>query len=62
VQEVLIEGPSRTDAAVLRGRTRGNKTALVRGDAGAGSLVGVLIEGSTSQTLTGRLAPAAVPA
>jgi tRNA-2-methylthio-N6-dimethylallyladenosine synthase len=62
VQEVLIEGPSRTDAAVLRGRTRGNKTALVRGDAAAGSLVGVLIEGATSQTLTGRLAPAAVPA
>jgi tRNA-2-methylthio-N6-dimethylallyladenosine synthase len=62
VQEVLVEGPSRTDTAVLRGRTRGNKTALVRGDVPAGSLVSVLIEGSTSQTLTGRPAPAAVPA
>src|SRR5207245_1916424 len=36
VQEVLVEGPSRTDPAVLRGRTRGNKTALFRGDAGEG--------------------------
>ena len=28
VQEVLVEGPSRTDPSVLRGRTRGNKTTL----------------------------------
>ena len=39
VQEVLVEGPSRTDAEVLRGRTRGNKTALFRGQAEAGELV-----------------------
>jgi tRNA-2-methylthio-N6-dimethylallyladenosine synthase len=54
VQEVLVEGPSRTDAGVLRGRTRGNKTTLFRGEADAGELVLVEIEGTTSQTLTGR--------
>ncbi|MDX6550615.1 MAG: tRNA-2-methylthio-N6-dimethylallyladenosine synthase, partial [Gaiellales bacterium] len=54
VQEVLVEGPSRTDAGVLRGRTRGNKTTLFRGAAKAGELVLVEIEGTTSQTLTGR--------
>src|SRR5207249_2535127 len=37
VQEVLVEGPSRTDAEVLRGRTRGNKTTLFRGQAAAGA-------------------------
>src|SRR3954447_18716977 len=54
VQEVLVEGPSRTDPAVLRGRTRGNKTTLFRGDAGEGELALVEILRSTSQTLGGR--------
>ena len=36
VQEVLVEGPSRTDPQVLRGRTRGNKTTLFRGQAAPG--------------------------
>jgi tRNA-2-methylthio-N6-dimethylallyladenosine synthase len=54
VQEVLVEGPSRTDAGVLRGRTRGNKTTLFRGVANAGELVLVEVEAATSQTLTGR--------
>ena len=54
VQEVLVEGPSRTDAEVLRGRTRGNKTALFRGQAEAGELVLVEVTHATSQTLNGR--------
>jgi tRNA-2-methylthio-N6-dimethylallyladenosine synthase len=58
VQEVLVEGPSRTDPDVLRGRTRGNKTTLFRGDAPEGELVAVEIEAATSQTLSGRQAAA----
>ena len=53
VQEVLVEGTSRTDAAILRGKTRQNKTALLTGDAVPGSLVDVRIESVTSQTLRG---------
>ncbi len=61
VQEVLVEGPSRTDPEVLRGRTRGNKAVNFHGDAAAGDLVDVVIDRSTSQTLAGRVhAPAAV--
>jgi tRNA-2-methylthio-N6-dimethylallyladenosine synthase len=61
VQEVLVEGPSRTDAEVMRGRTRTNKTVLVTG-AEAGELVRVRIEAATSQTLRGvrELVPLAV--
>jgi tRNA-2-methylthio-N6-dimethylallyladenosine synthase len=54
VQEVLVEGPSRTDPALRRGRTRGNKTANFRGEADEGALVRVLVESATSQTLAGR--------
>jgi tRNA-2-methylthio-N6-dimethylallyladenosine synthase len=53
VEEVLVEGPSRTDPSVLRGRTRRNTTVLFTGDAGQGELVDVLIEGATSTTLRG---------
>ncbi len=56
VQQVLVEGPSRTDPSVLRGRSRGNKAVNFPGDTAAGELVDVLITGSTSQTLAGRLA------
>jgi tRNA-2-methylthio-N6-dimethylallyladenosine synthase len=52
-QEVLVEGPSRTDPARLRGRTRHNKTVNFSGLAGAGDLVGVEITGATSTTLVG---------
>ena len=52
LQEVLIEGPSRTDPDVLRGRTRTNKTVLLT-DAAPGELVQVRIEAATSQTLRG---------
>jgi tRNA-2-methylthio-N6-dimethylallyladenosine synthase len=53
VEEVLVEGPSRTDAAVLRGRTRRNTTVNFQGSAEAGELVLVEIEGATSTTLRG---------
>ena len=53
VEEVLVEGPSRTDAAVLRGRTRRNTTVNFRGTAGAGEIVDVRIESATSTTLGG---------
>jgi tRNA-2-methylthio-N6-dimethylallyladenosine synthase len=54
VEEVLVEGPSRTDPHLLRGRTRRNTTANFAGDAEAGELVEVLVESATSQTLHGR--------
>jgi tRNA-2-methylthio-N6-dimethylallyladenosine synthase len=53
VEEVLVEGSSRTDATVLRGRTRRNTTVVFAGDARPGELVPVLIESATSQTLKG---------
>jgi tRNA-2-methylthio-N6-dimethylallyladenosine synthase len=53
VEEVLVEGTSRTDDSVLRGRTRRNTTVNFRGDAAAGELVDVLIEEATSTTLKG---------
>ena len=54
VEEVLVEGPSRTDPALLRGRTRRNTTVNFAGGAEPGELVPVLIEGATSTTLRGR--------
>ncbi len=53
VEEVLVEGPSRTDTAVLRGRTRRNTMVNFSGAAEPGDLVPVLIEGATSTTLRG---------
>jgi tRNA-2-methylthio-N6-dimethylallyladenosine synthase len=53
VEEVLVEGPSRTDAQLLRGRTRRNTTVIFGGDAVPGELVPVTIAGSTSTTLSG---------
>jgi tRNA-2-methylthio-N6-dimethylallyladenosine synthase len=53
VEEVLVEGPSRTDAELLRGRTRRNTTVNFRGTASPGELVPVRIEGATSTTLRG---------
>ena len=51
--EVLVEGPSRTDAARLRGRTRHNKTVNFDGTAAPGDTVEVDITGATSTTLAG---------
>jgi tRNA-2-methylthio-N6-dimethylallyladenosine synthase len=53
VEEVLVEGPSRTDASLLRGRTRRNTTVNFAGAASAGELVSVMIEAATSTTLKG---------
>ncbi len=53
VEQVLVEGPSRTDPTVLRGRTRRNTAVNFRGDAEPGTLVDVLIDGATSTTLKG---------
>jgi tRNA-2-methylthio-N6-dimethylallyladenosine synthase len=56
VEEVLVEGPSRTDSSRLRGRTRRNTTVHFTGDAQAGELVAVAIDAATSTTLSGRQA------
>jgi tRNA-2-methylthio-N6-dimethylallyladenosine synthase len=53
VEEVLVEGPSRTDQSVLRGRTRRNTTVNFSGTANAGELVDVVVESATSTTLRG---------
>jgi tRNA-2-methylthio-N6-dimethylallyladenosine synthase len=53
VEEVLVEGPSRTDPALRRGRTRRNTTVNFTGAARAGELVGVRIEDASSTTLRG---------
>jgi tRNA-2-methylthio-N6-dimethylallyladenosine synthase len=54
VEEVLVEGPSRTDPDLLRGRTRRNTTVNFSGRAAPGDLVGVVLESATSTTLRGR--------
>jgi tRNA-2-methylthio-N6-dimethylallyladenosine synthase len=56
VEEVLVEGPSRTDPSLARGRTRRNTTVIFVGPAEPGELVDVVVEGSTSTTLRGRAA------
>jgi tRNA-2-methylthio-N6-dimethylallyladenosine synthase len=53
VEQVLVEGPSRTDPALLRGRTRRNTTVNFAGSAAPGELVSVRIDGATSTTLRG---------
>jgi tRNA-2-methylthio-N6-dimethylallyladenosine synthase len=53
VEEVLVEGPSRTDPQLLRGRTRRNTTVNFSGDAAPGELASVTIERATSTTLAG---------
>ena len=53
VEEVLVEGASRTDESLLRGRTRRNTTVNFAGSAAPGVLVQVTIEGATSTTLRG---------
>jgi tRNA-2-methylthio-N6-dimethylallyladenosine synthase len=61
VEEVLVEGPSRTDESLLRGRTRRNTTVVFTGGARPGELVQVRIENATSTTLRG-VEPATVAA
>jgi tRNA-2-methylthio-N6-dimethylallyladenosine synthase len=52
-EEVLVEGPSRTDPSLRRGRTRRNTTVNFVGSSPAGELVNVRIGGSSSTTLRG---------
>ena len=54
VEEVLVEGASRTDTSLLRGRTRRNTTVAFSSNAEVGDLVDVTIESATSTTLRGR--------
>ena len=56
-QQVLVEGPSRTDPARLRGRTRHNKTVNFVGLGEPGELVDVEITSATSTTLAGEGSP-----
>ena len=53
IEEVLVEGPSRTDPLLRRGRTRRNTTVNFSGDAAPGELVSVAIASATSTTLAG---------
>jgi tRNA-2-methylthio-N6-dimethylallyladenosine synthase len=53
VEEVLVEGSSRTDPSLRRGRTRRNTTVNFAGSASAGELVEVRIDAATSTTLRG---------
>jgi tRNA-2-methylthio-N6-dimethylallyladenosine synthase len=53
VEEVLVEGRSRTDPTLLRGRTRRNTTVNFAGSAQPGELVEVVIDAATSTTLRG---------
>jgi tRNA-2-methylthio-N6-dimethylallyladenosine synthase len=53
VEEVLVEGTSRTDESLLRGRTRRNTMVNFTGGARPGELARVLIESATSTTLRG---------
>jgi tRNA-2-methylthio-N6-dimethylallyladenosine synthase len=57
VEDVLVEGASRTDASLRRGRTRRNTTVNFAGSAKPGELVHVKVEGSTSTTLRGTIVP-----
>jgi tRNA-2-methylthio-N6-dimethylallyladenosine synthase len=52
-EEVLVEGTSRTDSALLRGRTRRNTTVNFSGTAAPGELADVRIEAASSTTLRG---------
>ena len=53
--DVLVEGHSRNDPSRLRGRTRHNKVVNFSGLAQPGDIVPVVIDGATSQTLSGEM-------
>jgi tRNA-2-methylthio-N6-dimethylallyladenosine synthase len=59
LEEVLVEGASRTDATLLRGRTRRNTTVNFAGAAAPGELTDVRIDRATSTTLGGAQVAAA---
>ena len=56
VEEVLVEGPSRTDPALLRGRTRRNTTVNFAGTAAPGELVDVADRGRDLDDAAGHAA------
>jgi tRNA-2-methylthio-N6-dimethylallyladenosine synthase len=60
-EEVLVEGPSRTNAELVCGRTRRNTMVNFPGRASAGALVHVLIERATSTSLSGQIASLVAP-
>ncbi len=53
VEQVLVEGSSRTDETLLRGRTRRNTMVNFTGSGAPGELVDVHVEHATSTTLRG---------
>jgi tRNA-2-methylthio-N6-dimethylallyladenosine synthase len=53
IEDVLVEGSSRTDPTLLRGRTRRNTTVNFSGVGTPGELVDVRIDEATSTTLRG---------
>jgi tRNA-2-methylthio-N6-dimethylallyladenosine synthase len=55
IEQVLVEGPSRTDPSLFRGRTRRNTMVNFAGPVEPGELVDVRIDGATSTTLKGSL-------
>jgi tRNA-2-methylthio-N6-dimethylallyladenosine synthase len=55
VEEVLVEGPSRKDAAVLTGRTRQNKLVHFAGSVAVGGYAEVRVTGAAPHHLTGEL-------
>jgi tRNA-2-methylthio-N6-dimethylallyladenosine synthase len=55
IEQVLVEGSSRTDSSLLRGRTRRNTMVNFSGAATPGELVDVRIETATSTTFRGAL-------
>jgi tRNA-2-methylthio-N6-dimethylallyladenosine synthase len=63
-EEVLVEGPSRKDPAVLSGRTRQNKLVHFTdpdGGLGIGSTAEVLVTGAAPHHLLGELVRAEAP-
>jgi tRNA-2-methylthio-N6-dimethylallyladenosine synthase len=56
VEQVLVEGASRTEPSLLRGRTRRNTTVNFAGRAAVGEFADVRIDAATSMTLRGEQA------
>ena len=54
IEEVLVEGPSRTDGSLMRGRTRRSTTVNFTGAASPGDLVDVVVESATSTSASSR--------
>jgi tRNA-2-methylthio-N6-dimethylallyladenosine synthase len=56
VQRILVEGPSRKDAAELAGRTECNRVVNFKGPARlVGQMVDVMVTGTSSHSLRGEV-------